>query len=121
MTDEPTLRTKTDVLDLVISFLMDHEKQMDQMLERIERIADRLSSKGTRINPLSADVETTGYQPDKFTITIDNPENYGSIKSIKIDWEKPEYEVDPESQEVLSFLEEIEQIYKKDSTNVSNQ
>lgn len=120
MTDEPTLRTKTDVLDMVISFMMEHEKQMDQMLERIERVADRLSSKGTRVNPLSAAVETTGYQPDKFTITIDNPENYGPIKSIKIDWEKPEQDLDHESQEVLSFLEEIEQIYKKDSTNVSN-
>jgi hypothetical protein len=120
MTDEPTLRTKTDVLDLVISFMMEHEKQMDQMLERIERIADRLSSKKTRVNPLSAAFETTRYQPDKLTITIDNTENHGPIKSIKIDWEKPEYEVDPESQEVLSFLEEIEQIYKKDSTNVSN-
>jgi hypothetical protein len=41
MTDEPTLRTKTDVLDLVISFMMEHEKQMDQMLERIERVADK--------------------------------------------------------------------------------
>jgi hypothetical protein len=28
--------------------------------------------------------------------------------------------LDPESQKVLSFLEEIEEIYKEDSTNVSN-
>jgi hypothetical protein len=117
MTDEPTLRTKTDVLDLVISFMVEHEKQMDQMLERIERVADKLSSKRTRVNPLSAAVETTGYRPDKLTITIDNAENYGSIK---IDWEKPERDLDPESQKVLSFLEEIEEIYKEDSTNVSN-
>jgi hypothetical protein len=117
MTDEPTLRTKTDVLDLVISFMVEHEKQMDQMLERIERVADKLSSKRTRVNPLSAAVETTGYRPDKLTITIDNTENYGSIK---IDWEKPERDLDPESQKVLSFLEEIEEIYKEDSTNVSN-
>ncbi len=118
MTDEPTLRTKTDVLDLVISFMVEHEKQMDQMLERIERVADKLSSKRTRVNPLSAAVETTGYRPDK--LTIDNAENYGPIKSIKIDWEKPERNLDPESQKVLSFLEEIEEIYKEDSTNVSN-
>ncbi len=120
MTDEPTLRTKTDVLDLVISFMVEHEKQMDQMLERIERVADKLSRKGTRDYPLSATVETTGYRADKLTITIDNAENYGPIKSIKIDWEKPEWDLDPESQKVLSFLEEIEEIYKEDSTNVSN-
>ena len=45
MTDEPTLRTKTYVLDLVISFMMEHEKQMDQMLERIERIVPLLLRK----------------------------------------------------------------------------
>jgi hypothetical protein len=114
MTDEPNLRTKTDVLDLVISFMMDHEKQMDQMLERIEKVTDKLSNNGARINPLSAPVETMEYRSGKFTIAIDNPENYGPMKSIKIDWEKPQHGADQKSPEILEFLEEIEQIYRED-------
>jgi adenylate cyclase class IV len=114
MTDEPTLRTKTDVLDLVISFLMDHEKQMDQMLERIERVADKLSQKRGYTKHQSAPIETTEYQADKFTITIDNPENYGPMRSIKIDWDKPQQDVDLKSPETLDFLEEIERIYRED-------
>ena len=113
MTDEPNLRTKTDVLDLVISFMIDHEKQMDQMLERIEGVAEKLSSRDTRTNHISNPIETTRHQPDRFTITIDNPDHFGPIKSIKIDWENPEPEVDSDKREVLSFLEEIEQFYRE--------
>ena len=113
MTDKPNLRTKTDVLDMVISFMMDHEKQMDQMLERIEKIADKLSNNGTRINTPLTHVEPSEYQSGKLTITIDSPENYGPMKSIKIDWGEPQQGVDPESPEVLKFLEEIEQIYRE--------
>jgi adenylate cyclase class IV len=114
MTDEPNLRTKTDVLDLVISFMMDHEKKMDQMLERIERVADKLSQKRGYTKHMSAPIETAEYQADKFTITIDNPENYGPMRSIKIDWEKPQQDVDLKRPEILDFLKEIEQIYRED-------
>jgi len=113
MTDEPTLRTKTDVLDLVISFMMEHEKQMDQMLERLERLADKLSTNDVRVDPMSAPIEVTEHQADKFTIAIGNPEKYGRMKSIKIDWETPQIDVDPKSREILEFLEEIEQIYRE--------
>ena len=114
MTDEPNLRTKTDVLDLVISFMMDHEKQMDQMIERIERIADKLSKNRGYAKHQSTPIETTEYQADKFTITIDNPENYGPMRSIKIDWDNPQQDVDLKSPETLDFLEEIERIYRED-------
>ncbi len=36
------------------------------------------------------------------------------MKSIKIDLETPQIDLDPKSREILEFLEEIEQIYKKD-------
>lgn len=114
MTNEPDLRTKTDVFDLVISFLMEHEKQMATMLDRIEKITERLAhQQGYSVIPSSiADIE--GIPPSKLTIAIDNPEGYGPIKSIKIDWEKPAPDKVPSKAEVLSFLEEIERIYQKD-------
>ena len=46
-------------------------------------------------------------------INIDNPENYGPIKSIKIDWRNPEIDADSDNRDVLSFLEEIEKFYQK--------
>lgn len=114
MTNEPDLRTKTDVLDLVISFLMEHEKQMDMMLERIENLTEKLSlqQNNSVIPPSIADIE--GIPPSKLRISIDNPEGYGPIKSIKIDWDKPPVDSGPSKAEVLNFLEEIERIYKND-------
>ena len=113
MTDKPALRTKTDVLDLVINFMMDHEKQMDQMLERLERLTDKLSSKGAIQEPMTSTVETPKNHTDRFIITVDNPKKYGPMKSIKIDWENRERDLDTESPEVLKFLEEIEEIYRE--------
>ncbi|MDH5792694.1 MAG: hypothetical protein OEZ44_10975, partial [Candidatus Bathyarchaeota archaeon] len=43
MSDEPTLRTKTDVLDLVIGFIVEHEKRMDEMVARMESMVEKMS------------------------------------------------------------------------------
>jgi len=114
MNDELNVRTKTDVLDLVISFIMEHEKQMDTMTERLERIAEKLSRNDYR---LGKDTPTAGAQAPQhgtFTITINNPEEFERIKSIKIDWETDEDMPPSQSPEMDSILSDIEYTLKDD-------
>ena len=59
MTDEPTLRTKTDVLDLVINILKEHEKNLDRLLERLETLIDAFSQIQTRLETLCNTIEKT--------------------------------------------------------------
>ena len=86
MTDEYSLKTKTDVLDLIISFLMEHEKQMDQMLQRIERIAETMSRSAHYTEHAPTPNQPIGLQPHAFTLTITNPDSFKELKSIKIEW-----------------------------------
>ncbi len=86
MTDEPSIKTKADVLDLIISFLMEHEKQMDQTLQRIERIADTLLRNARYSETLPAPDQHRGTQPHTFNLNITNPENFKELRSLKIEW-----------------------------------
>ena len=86
LTDEPALKTKTDVLDLIISFLMEHEKQMDHMLQRLEGIVETLSKSGRYIEQVSASQYPKESQPNSFTLTITSPDNFEGMKSLNIEW-----------------------------------
>lgn len=86
MTDEPYLKNKTDVLDLVISFLMEHEKQMDQTTRRLEMIVETLSKRGRGIEYPPTPRYTEETRPDSFTITINNPNSFEELRSLKIEW-----------------------------------
>jgi len=94
LTDEPSLKTKTDVLDLIISFLMEHEKHMDQTLQRIERIADTLLRNARHAEHMPAPDQPRGTQPHTFTLSITNPDNFKKLRSLKIEWESKREETD---------------------------
>jgi len=86
LSDEPSIRTKTDVLDLIISFLMEHERRMDQTLQRLEGIVETLSRGARPIGqPLAPRHPRLG-QPDAFTLTINNPNDFEDMRSLKIEW-----------------------------------
>ena len=85
LTGEFSFKTKADVLDLVISFLMEHEKQMDQMLERLERIVENLTREHyiENVPRQNYPIET---QPHSFVLTITNPATLRDMKSLTIEW-----------------------------------
>ena len=108
MTDEPSLKTKTDVLDLVINFIMDHEKRMDQMVERLERLTGKLPNRINSFNYPLAPKSNSLSQPDVFSLVINNPREFDKIRSIKIDWEMAREEFSSESSfnTILNDLED---------------
>ena len=47
-----------------------------------------------------------------FTISINNPEEYDKIRSIKIEWENEEHEYTPEISEIDALLDKIDFTFK---------
>ncbi|UCH57890.1 MAG: hypothetical protein JSV18_03020 [Candidatus Bathyarchaeota archaeon] len=112
MNDEVDLKTKTDVLDLVISFLMEHEKKMDLIVQRLERISERLSRSRYSTTKSTSPLYPPNSKPGTFTLTINNPDNFERIKSIKIDWKTTKKKLFPEDAEMDAILEEIEYVLR---------
>lgn len=110
MTDEASQGTKTDVLDLIISFIMEHEKRMDEIVDRLERLSKRMSRSSNLANPRRP--RESRYDSDIFTLTISNPEDYDKIRSVKIDWETGEKEYTPEISEIDAILDKIDFTFK---------
>ena len=110
MTDKHTLKTKTDVIDLVIGFLVDYEKRMDEITERLDRIAEKMGrvEKRPRGTTMTRDIKDSNV----FTISINNPEKYDKIRSIKIEWENEEREYTPEISEIDALLDKIDFTFK---------
>jgi hypothetical protein len=75
--------SKTDVLDLIINFLMEHEKQMDHLIRRLETLLEELTKNGS-INRSRSD-HTENAQTPAFKFTISNPDNFKE-KSLEIEW-----------------------------------
>lgn len=113
MTDEPSLKTKTDVLDLVISFIMDHEKRMDQMVERLEKLTGKLPNRSHSLNDSPTPQGNALSQPDVFSLVINNPREFDKIRSIKIDWEMTRGEFTSESS-FDTILNDIEDKLRED-------
>ncbi len=115
MADESSLQTKTDILDLVISFVMEHEKRMDEIVERLEQLSARMARMSIRgRQPDSFD--SILRKPDVFTLTINNPEGYDKIKGIKIEWEDAEKEFTPEISEIDAILDKIDFTFRDDDS-----
>ncbi|MBA7600519.1 hypothetical protein ES703_07575 [subsurface metagenome] len=115
MADESSLQTKTDILDLVISFVMEHEKRMDEIVERLEHLSARMARMNIRgRQPDSFD--SILRKPDVFTLTINNPEGYDNIKGIKIEWEDTEKEYTPEISEIDAILDKIDFTFRDDDS-----
>lgn len=112
MSDEPTLKTRADVLDLVIGFITEHEKQMDRMIERLERVIERLSRNSRSMESSLTHQGPDMYGPTVFKLTVNNPERYEKIRSIKIEWETEEREYTPELSEIDAILDKIEYTFK---------
>jgi hypothetical protein len=106
MSDEPSQKTKTEVLDLIISFIMDHEKRMDQIVERMERLSERTYRSSKRI--ATQTIRAPHDEADIFTLTISNPDDYDKIKAVKIEWETGESVYTPELSEIDSILDKID-------------
>ena len=106
MSDEPSQKTKTDVLDLVISFIREHEKRMDDIVERMERLSERAYRSRNRI--ATETVKTLYSKTDVFMLTISNPDDYDKIKAVKIEWETGEAVYTPELSEIDSILDKID-------------
>ncbi len=115
MVDKSSRQTKTDVLDLVISFVMEHEKRMDEIVERLEHLSARMAMMSIRgRQPDSFD--SILRKPDVFTLTINNPEGYDNIKGIKIEWEDTEKEYTPEISEIDAILDKIDFTFRDDDS-----
>lgn len=86
MIEEPSINTKTDILDLVISFLAEHEKQMDQMIRRLERTAEAQSRRSQDSAYAPETGHSTEVKPNSFTITINAPNDLKHLKRVTIEW-----------------------------------
>jgi hypothetical protein len=106
MSDEPNQKTKTDVLDLIISFIREHEKRMDEIVERMERLSEREYRSRNRI--ATETFKTPHRKADVFTLTISNPDDYDKIKAVKIEWETGEAVYTPELSEIDDILDKID-------------
>jgi hypothetical protein len=91
MRDEIGVKSKTDVLDFVISFIVEHEKRMDHMTERLERITENLGRRKYAVRKTES-----------------------PIKSIRIDWKDTRKIFHPDDLEFDSILKDIEYTLKDD-------
>ncbi len=114
MRDEIGARSKTDVLDFVISFIVEHEKRMDHMTERLERITEKLGKKRYAVKKVESPVKVDNPEPGTFTISIHNPEDFDPIKSITIDWKDTGKIFHPDDLEFDSILKDIEYTLRDD-------
>jgi hypothetical protein len=78
MRDEIGVKSKTDVLDFVISFMVEHEKRMDHFTERLEKITEKLGKRNYPIRKAAVPVKVDNPEPGTFTISIKNPEEFAS-------------------------------------------
>ncbi len=114
MRDEMGVKTRTDVLDFVISFIVEHEKRMDHMTERLERITEKLGKKRYAVKKVESPtkrespVKVDNPEPGTFTISIHNPEDFDPIKSIRIEWKDTGKVFHPDDLEFDSILKDIE-------------
>ena len=92
MAEEPSIRTKMDVLDLIIGFLIEHEKQMDQMVQQFERVMEAQSRRKATVH-VPETLHPAETRPNSITLTINVPKMGDHIKSIKIDWESGQPEI----------------------------
>lgn len=113
MSDEPPMKTKTDVLDLIIGFLMEHEKQLDGIVERLETLTEEKPRNRLQIDEPRKEDPVTIAQPDSLTLTINNPDGARTIKSIKIEWEETKTDTGQTSAKVRAMLDEIDNVLRE--------
>jgi hypothetical protein len=84
---------------------MEHEKQMNQILLRLESLAETNSNRKFSSNHTLSSNNPTGFQSNAFTLTFTNPDTFEEVKSLKIEWgEKAE---DPEEHNADTIIEKL--------------
>ena len=83
MKNDPSADSKTDVLDLIINFLLEYEKKMDHLIHRLETLLEEFTKNGS-IHRSRPD-HTGNAQNPAFTFTISNPDDFKE-KSLEIEW-----------------------------------
>lgn len=106
MPDGSSLRTKADVMDLVIGFLVEHEKRLDRLVERLERITKEASLDYMKPEAVSALNKNTT-NTSAFNLTITNPTSRDRIKSVKIEFETSG-NLDGDMSDIDNLLDKIE-------------
>jgi hypothetical protein len=86
MSDEISANTKYDVIDFVIQFLIDKEKNLDNLIQRLEKAVVNLSKTKEDQNGQIAENRAKKGQDENFKITLTNQGKVPEIKSIKIEW-----------------------------------
>jgi hypothetical protein len=114
MRDEIGVKSKTDVLDFVISFIVEHEKRMDHISERLEKITEKFGKRRYAVRKTESPVKIDNSERGTFTISINNPEDFEPIKSIRIDWNDTGNRFHPDKLELDSILKDIEFSLKDD-------
>jgi hypothetical protein len=112
MSDEPPMKTKTDVLDLIIGFLIEHEKQLDSIVERLETLTEKPGNRLQNNEPQKSELVTIT-QPDSLTLTINKPDGARKIKSVKIELEETKTNTDQTSAKVSAMLDEIDNVLRE--------
>jgi uncharacterized coiled-coil protein SlyX len=115
MRDEIDVKSKTDVLDFIISFIVEHEKRMDHMTERLEKITEKFGKRRYSVRKAESPVKINNSEPGTFTISIHNPEDFEPIKSIRIDWNDTGKSFHPDDLEFDSILKDIEFTFRDDA------
>jgi uncharacterized coiled-coil protein SlyX len=117
MRDEIGVKSKTDILDFVISFIVEHEKRMDHMTERLEKVTEKFGKRRYSVKKTESPVKIDNSERGTFTISIHNPEDFEPIKSIRIDWNDTGRSFLPDDLNLDSILKDIEFSLRSDSRN----
>ena len=105
MPDGSSLRTRADVMDLVIGFLVEHEKRLDMLVERLERITKEASL--DYMKPKTTSALNKNIKTRTFNLTITNPTSRDRIKSVKIEFETSG-EFNGDMSDIDNLLDKIE-------------
>ena len=114
MRDEIGVKSKTDILDFVISFIVEHEKRMDKITDRLEKITKTIGKKRHTVIKQKPPVKIENPNPGTFIISIRNPEGFEPIKSIKIEWDDNKKIFQSDYREFDSILKDIEYTLRDD-------
>jgi hypothetical protein len=107
MRDEIGVKSKTDVLDFIISFIVELEKRMDHMTERLEKITEKFGKRRYAVRKTESPVKIENSERGTFTVSIHNPEDFEPIKSIRIDWNDTGKSFHPDDLELDSIIKDI--------------
>jgi hypothetical protein len=73
---------------------MEHEKQMNQILLRLESIVETNPTEKFSTKHTLSNNNQTGLQTNTFTLSFTNPDSFKEVKSLKIEWGEKSKDLD---------------------------